>query len=161
MLLKLPVNSPTHFISRCSVEYRVVFYAVNRIKLSKVQLDHEPSIIVEQYHRHGTSEQYHSEIKTDMGLERFPSGKFATNQLVLHCALLAYNCLRLIGQTANESSAIPLRKTVQRRRLKTVIQNLIHMASRLIYHARRYKLSFSKWSPWFGSFRYVYRKLQC
>ncbi|MCP4254625.1 MAG: IS1380 family transposase [Candidatus Scalindua sp.] len=124
-------------------------------------LDHEPSIIVEQYHRHGTSEQYHSEIKTDMGLERFPSGKFATNQLVLHCALLAYNCLRLIGQTANESSAIPLRKTVQRRRLKTVIQNLIHMASRLVYHARRYKLSFSKWSPWFGSFRYVYRKLQC
>ena len=124
-------------------------------------LDHEPSVIVEQYHRHGTSEQYHSEFKTDMDLERFPSGNFATNQLVLHCALLAYNCLRLIGQTVNESPAIPLRKTAQRRRLKTVIQNLIYLASRLVCHARRYKLAFSKWSPWFGSFRYVYRRLQC
>ena len=96
-----------------------------------------------------------------MDLERFPSGKFDTNQLVLHCALLAYNCLRLIGQTANESPSIPLRKPAQRRRLKTVIQNLIYLASRLVYHARRYKLSFGKWSPWFRSYRYVYRRLQC
>ncbi len=32
---------------------------------------------------HGTMEQYHSEVKTDMELERLPSGKFATNPLVL------------------------------------------------------------------------------
>jgi len=124
-------------------------------------LDDEPSVIIEQYHRHGTSEQYHSEFKTDMDLERFPSGKFDTNQLVLHCALLAYNCLRLIGQMANESPSLPLRKPAQRRRLKTVIQNLIYLASRLVYHARRYKLSFGRWSPWFDSYRYVYRRLQC
>ncbi|NHZ71519.1 MAG: hypothetical protein GWP17_00315 [Aquificales bacterium] len=54
-------------------------------------LDHKPRIIIEQYHKHGISEQYHSEIKTDMDLERFPSSKFATNQLVFHCALVAYN----------------------------------------------------------------------
>ena len=124
-------------------------------------LDDDAHIIIEQYHQHGTSEQYHSEFKTDMDLERFPSSKFATNQLVLHCALLAYNCLRLIGQTANESPATPLRKKVKRRRLKTVIQNLIYLASRLVYHARRYKLAFGKWSPWFRSYRYVYRRLQC
>lgn len=124
-------------------------------------LDHEPDIIIQQYHLHGTSEQYHSEIKTDMGLERFPSGKFATNQLVFHCALFAYNCLRLIGQTANEASGIPLRKTARRRRLKTVIQNLIYLAARLVRHARGYKLAFAKWSPWFGSFTFVYRRLQC
>jgi len=124
-------------------------------------LDHKPDMIIEQYHQHGTSEQYHSEIKTDMDLERFPSGKFATNQLVLHCVLLAYNCLRLLGQTANASSGMPLRKTAQRRRLKTVIQNLIYLAARLVRHARRYKLAFAKWSPWFRSFAFVYRKLQC
>lgn len=124
-------------------------------------LTHEPDVIIEQYHLHGTSEQYHSEIKTDMGLERFPSGKFATNQLVLHCALLAYNCLRLIGQTANAFSGIPLRKSAKRRRLKTVIQNLIYLAARLVRHARRYKLAFARWSPWFGSFTFVYKKLQC
>ena len=124
-------------------------------------LDHKPEVIVEQYHQHGTSEQYHSEIKTDMDLERFPSGKLATNQLVLHCALLAYNCLRLIGQIANQSSGLPLRKPAQRRRLKTVIQNLIYLASRLVHHARRYKLAFARWSPWFDSYVYVYRRLQC
>lgn len=124
-------------------------------------LDHKPDIIIEQYHQHGTSEQYHSEIKTDMDLERFPSGKLATNQLVLHCALIAYNCLRLIGQTANTSPGIPLRKPAQRRRLKTVIQNLIYLAARLVRHARRYKLAFGKWSPWFRSFAFVYRQLHC
>jgi len=124
-------------------------------------LDHKPDIIIEQYHQHGTAEQYHSEIKTDMDLERFPSGKLATNQLVLHCALIAYNCLRLIGQTANTSSGMPLRKPAQRRRLKTVIQNLIYLAARLVRHARRYKLAFARWSPWFRSFSFVYRRLQC
>jgi hypothetical protein len=54
--------------------------------------------IIELYHDHGQSEQYHSELKTDMDLKRLPSGKFATNKLVLELALLAYNILRLIGQ---------------------------------------------------------------
>lgn len=124
-------------------------------------LSDEPDTIIEQYHQHGTSEQYHSEIKTDMGLERFPSGKFATNQLVLHCANIAYNCLRLIGQTANRAPDLPLRKAAQRRRLKTVIQNLIYLASRLVRHARQHKLSFAKWSPWFHSYAFAYRHLQC
>ena len=96
-----------------------------------------------------------------MGLERFPSGKFVTNQLVLHCALLAYNCLRLIGQTANRSSQMPLRKAAQRRRLRTVIQNLVYLAARLVRHARRYKLAFGRWSPWFGAFKFAYARLRC
>ena len=49
-------------------------------------------------HAHGECEQYHSEIKTDMDVERFPSGKFETNELVLELTVLAYNLLRLIGQ---------------------------------------------------------------
>ena len=52
--------------------------------------------VVELYHEHGTSEQFHSELKTD--LERLPSGKFATNAMVLECGLVAYNALRLCGQ---------------------------------------------------------------
>ena len=39
--------------------------------------------IIDLYSDHGTSEQFHSEFKTDMDIERLPSGKFATNQLVL------------------------------------------------------------------------------
>ncbi len=45
--------------------------------------DHQP-------HAHGESEQYHSELKTDMDLELLPSGKFETNELVLETAILSY-----------------------------------------------------------------------
>ena len=33
-----------------------------------------------------------------MDVERFPSGKFDTNELVLELTVLAYNILRVIGQ---------------------------------------------------------------
>jgi len=117
--------------------------------------------VISLYHDHATSEQYHSEFKGDIDLERLPSGKFKTNQLVLHCALVAYNNLRLIGQFANESDALPLRKPAHRRRLKTIIQNLMYLSSRVVRHARRLKLSFGRHSPWFPVFRQVYLHLIC
>jgi hypothetical protein len=116
-------------------------------------------VIIEQYHRHGTSEQYHSEFKSDIDLERLPSGKFKTNQLLLHCGLFAYNLLRLIGQFANDGLDLPLRKAATRRRIKTVIQNLIYLAARIVRHARRYKLSFGACCPWFPAFQRVYHHL--
>ena len=42
------------------------------------------------YQRRGTSEQFHSEFKSDLDLVRLPSGKFETNALVLALAALAY-----------------------------------------------------------------------
>ena len=39
--------------------------------------------VTDLYHAHGESEQYHSEIKTDMDVGRLPSGKFESNKLVL------------------------------------------------------------------------------
>ncbi len=47
---------------------------------------------------HGESEQYHSEIKTDMDVERLPSGKFESNKLALELTVIVYNILRIIGQ---------------------------------------------------------------
>ncbi len=69
-------------------------------------------------------EQYHSEVKTDVDLERLPSGKFATNRLVLHLACLTYNLLRVICQATIGREDVPLRKAAQRRRIRTVIQIL-------------------------------------
>lgn len=37
-------------------------------------LDRPAEVIIELYRDHATSEQYHSELKSDMGLERLPSG---------------------------------------------------------------------------------------
>lgn len=58
----------------------------------------EDSEVIQNYHAHGECEQFHSEIKTDMDVERLPSGKFDTNELVLELTILAYNILRMIGQ---------------------------------------------------------------
>lgn len=150
---------------------RVVFKVIERTILADGQillfpeievetwwtsLDFPASVIVELYAAHGTSEQFHSEIKTELDLERLPSGKFATNNLVLHLGLLAYNILRVIGQESLRVADVPLKKKVSRRRIRTVIQNLIYLASRVVYHARRYKLGFSRYCPWFATFKRVY-----
>lgn len=153
---------------RCLFEVteRTITAEGQRLLLPEVEVDTywasllDPvGVIIDQYHRHGTSEQYHSEFKSDMDLERLPSGKFKTNQLILHCGLFAYNQLRLIGQVANDGNDLPLRKPASRRRIKTVIQNLIYLAARIVRHARRYKLSFGAWSPWFPAFERVYHHL--
>ena len=121
-----------------------------------------PEIIIALYHAHGTSEQFHSEIKSDLDLERLPSGKFATNALVLLLGLVAFNCLRLCGQEALRDEGLPLaerapvRKKVSRRRLRSVMQDLMYMASRMIAHARRVGLAFGKGNPWYRVWRRVY-----
>jgi hypothetical protein len=99
--------------------------------------------VIELYKGHALCEQYHAEIKTDMDLERLPSGKFATNQLVMACGSLAYNILRFIGQVALVNAKGIIRHEAKRRRIKTVIQELVYFAGRLITSGRRLKLRFS------------------
>jgi hypothetical protein len=93
--------------------------------------------IIALYADHGTHEQFHSEFKTDLDLERPPSGKFDTNYLVCELAALAMNILRLMGQDALHGPDAPVRHPAKRRRLKTVMQELIYRAGRLIEHGRR------------------------
>ncbi len=50
--------------------------------------------LISLYRPHGTSKQFHSEFETALDIERLLSGKFATNDLVLACAVLTYNILR-------------------------------------------------------------------
>jgi Transposase DDE domain group 1 len=121
--------------------------------------------VIALYHQHGTSEQYHSEIKTDMDLERLPSGKFATNALVLSLGLVAYNVLRLCGQTAlqgngrlPEAKRMPIRKAVARRRLRSVIQDLMYLAARFTHHSHGIGLSFWRSNPWHGIWERVYEQ---
>lgn len=61
---------------------------------------HTPQGVIKLYQDHGNHEQFHSEYTTDLDLERLPSGKFATNDLIPSLAMLAYNVLRLMGQSA-------------------------------------------------------------
>lgn len=50
-----------------------------------------PEDCIRLYHDHGTSEQFHSGLKSDMGVERLPSGKFQVNKVILTLAMLAAN----------------------------------------------------------------------
>ena len=55
----------------------------------------------------------------------------------------------------------PVKKKVFRRRVKTVIQNLITLASKMVRHARKHYLKFGNNSPWFLTFKRVYTAFLC
>ncbi|MDZ7693870.1 MAG: transposase [Balneolaceae bacterium] len=94
-------------------------------------LDWAPEDIQAFYQQRGTSEQFHSELKTDLDLERLPSGKFQTNQHILDLGMIAYNILRLLGQQMLATGQVPGRKAESARlRLRTVLNSLIYMAGR-------------------------------
>ena len=160
--------------------YRVVFEVIERtigadgqrllvpdVEISTwwTSLKLPPKTVIDLYHQHATSEQFHSELKSDLDLERLPSGKFATNALMLSLGLVAYNLLRLCGQTAlaeNDSlpleSQMPITKPVFRRRLRSVIQDLMYFAVRLTKHSHRWGLSLWRSNPWRSVWESVYER---
>ena len=116
--------------------------------------------IIGLYHAHGESEQYHNEIKTDMDVERLPSGKFDTNELVLELTVLAYNILRIIGQYSLKSRRAPkTKRPVKRRRIRTVISNLVLIAGHVTEHARQVVLALGRSNVWRHTFMDLYRQL--
>ena len=120
----------------------------------------EPEAVIELYHAHGTSEQYHSELKTDMNIERLPSGKMAVNEVVLSVAMVAFNTLRLIGQTAlSFIDELPYEHSVLRKRLRKVIDDLIRVGCKFVYHARRWTLKLWAKDPWYPIFARTYAAL--
>ena len=111
--------------------------------------------VIGSYHAHGESEQYHSEIKTDMDVERLPSGKFETNELVLELALIAYNLLRMIGQESLRHKTDQKRR-VKRRRIRTVIDNIIRCASHVTEHARQSVMALGRSNTWRFAFLQIW-----
>jgi len=115
--------------------------------------------VIQLYHAHGESEQYHSEIKSDMDIERLPSGKFATNELVLELTIMAYNILRIIGQESLRSKGSPkTKRPVKRRRLRTVINNLILIASHALERSGNLVLALGRSNIWRFAFMDIFRK---
>jgi hypothetical protein len=76
--------------------------------------------------------------------ERLPSGKFDTNDAILHLASFTYNCLRLLGQLGLTGTIAPVRHPAKRRRLKTVLQEIMYRAAKVVAHARQWVLDFGR-----------------
>ncbi len=109
--------------------------------------------VIGLYADHGTHEQFHSEFKTDLDLERLPSGKFDTNDAVLSLAVLAYNSLRLIGQHCLLGEDAPVRHPGKRRRLRTVMQEIMYLAVSIAEHARLMVLGLVHHASAYAAFR--------
>lgn len=115
-----------------------------------------PETVVALYRDHGTSEQFHSELKSDMNVERLPSGKLAVNKLILQVAMVAFNMLRFLGQSVLGMEELPYETEVTRKRLRKVIDDLIRIAVKLVTHARRQIIKLWDRDPWLECFRKLY-----
>lgn len=104
--------------------------------------------------KHGTSEQYHSGTKSDIGIERFPAGKFATNQLILALGALAYNLLRAIDhrvidlKTRWREYFKKRGAKLQRRRVGSIIRDIIGVAAKIVSHAGKRVIKIADGWPW-------------
>ena len=120
-------------------------------------LTEDEATCINLYHNHATSEQFHSELKTDMDIEKLPSGKFKTNALSLSLGTLAYNCLRILGQRALKmKDLLPRSFDVTRRRLRSVMQDLIYVGCKIVSHANSKILKFGRHCPYFKVIQELY-----
>lgn len=85
-----------------------------------------------------------------------PSGKFESNKLVLELTMIAYNILRIIGQESLKKKDAPGQKKIHRRRIRTVISNLMQFAGHLTEHAGRLVLSIGRSNRWRFTFKRLY-----
>jgi hypothetical protein len=145
---------------------RIVIVARERLYDTHGQYLLEPEVMVQSYwtslscseltvekiyHNHGTMEQYHAELKSDMGVERLPSGKFHANILHLLFSIIAFNLLRRVGMTLLRSEQTP-GKRGRRLRLRTVIQGVMYMAGMMIHHSGQVFLRISTHHAWARAF---------
>lgn len=137
-------------ITERTIDKNGQFYLIPDIEVETwwTNLGLDDQEIINLYYAHGECEQFHSEIKTDMDLERLPSGKFNTNELILELAIMAYNILRMIGQGTIGGRVPRQKRDVKRRRLHTVISNLIMMACHITSHARQLFMGLGKSNVW-------------
>jgi hypothetical protein len=111
-------------------------------------LNLDADIVEKQYHKHGTSEQYHSEFKSDLDLERLPSGKFSSNYTIMLLGMISFNLLRIVGKQLLRTGLVPGARRGKRLRLRTVMQNVMYMAGQYVEHARQRVLSIFRENPW-------------
>lgn len=121
--------------------------------------EYSPKEIINLYADHGTSEQFHSEFKTDMDMERLPSGKFETNSLVITLGMLAFNILRSMGQEALNSGLLKRKRKVKRIRIRKVLQDIMYMACHYMIKFRQNTIKIATHNAFTETFKFAYKKI--
>jgi hypothetical protein len=121
-------------------------------------LSSEAEKVIELYHGHATSEQFHAELKHDMDVERLPSGKFKVNRIILAVAMNAFNTLKYLGQKSREQES---GKKMKRKRVGTIIRDLICVAGKLVKHGRELIFKINKEDPMLPVFLRLNAALDC
>ena len=151
--------------SPCTCVYKITERSIDKtgqelviheieMELFWTNLPDSPEEIISLYHDHGTSEQFHSELKTDMNIERFPSKHFDVNVLFLQCGALAYNILKVIDSHVMgcvEGWPLFYKKRglkQTRRRVVSIIRDFIFVASKVVSHGGRTIVKLASGWPW-------------
>ena len=143
-------------VRRAACDGTVLLFPEISVETFWTNLYEPPQTVIALYRDHGTSEQFHSELKSDMNVERLPSGMFAVSAMVLQVAMVPFNILRFLGQSVLGMEELPYRTEVTRKRLRKVIDDLIRIAVKLVFHARRQVIKLWDRDPWLGCFRKLY-----
>lgn len=112
--------------------------------------------IIELYKDHATSEQFHSEYKSELDIQKMPSGKFLTNELILSLSQLTYNIIRFIGENMLTCKNYPLKRKVSRIKIRTVLKKIISLPAKFIIKNKRRCLKIPENNPLSKTFEWIY-----
>ena len=88
-----------------------------------------------------------------MGIECLPGGRFETNALILNLTMIACNILLIIGTESMKKNDMSVcHSTIKRRRIRTIIVNLMLIASHLTVHARKLRFALGRSNGWIYTF---------
>ena len=149
-LTERTIDKKGHYLLAPEIE--IDFWNTNLFTISEKK-------VIDLYADHGTSEQFHSEFKTDMDFERLPSGKFKTNSLIVALGMLTFNLLRAIGQETLDSGLLKRKRKVQRIRIRKVIQNVMYMACKFMIRNKRRVIQIADYNLYGKSFMWAYEKM--
>jgi hypothetical protein len=115
-----------------------------------------PQDVIHLYKDHATSEQFHSEFKTDLDIEKLPSSKFKTNEFIVAMAQLVFNMLRVIGHEALSSDLLNPKGKKSRLRIRTILLKIILFPCKLMRKNKIWTIALPRSNPLSILFRQIY-----
>jgi len=125
----------------------IPYRSVHMWRTNLPKTTYNPQRVIKLYKDHGTSEQFHSEFKTDLDIERLPSSKFKTNELYMTIAQVVFNLLRIVGDKAVRLKILKSNDSRIRVRIRTVMLKLILLPCKFIRRHKRWTISLPRSNP--------------